>query len=69
MTTEDQSSLENNQKQPLGDQELVYLRSVLKGLQFGSATIIVQDGCIVQIDRTEKRRIRGKRNTNSVSDE
>ncbi len=29
----------------------------LQGLQFGSVTIIVQDGVIVQVDRTEKRRL------------
>jgi hypothetical protein len=31
--------------------------SVLQGLRFGSVTIIVQDGVVVQIDRTEKRRL------------
>ncbi len=46
-------------RQPLGDNELDQLRSCLNGLRFGSVTIIVQDGCIVQIDRTEKRRLRG----------
>ena len=33
----------------------------LCGLKFGTVTIIVQDGVVVQIDRTEKRRLaRGK---------
>jgi hypothetical protein len=36
---------------------LLQLRSVLEGLRFGSVTIIVQDGVVVQIDRTEKRRL------------
>ena len=36
---------------------LTQLRGVLQGLRFGSVTIIVQDGVVVQIDRTEKRRI------------
>jgi len=31
----------------------------LTGLRFGSVTVIVQDGVIVQIDRTDKNRIRG----------
>jgi hypothetical protein len=31
--------------------------NVLQGLRFGSVTIVVQDGVVVQIDRTEKRRI------------
>ena len=30
---------------------------VLQGLRFGSVTIVVQDGVVVQIDRTEKRRL------------
>jgi len=29
----------------------------LQGLQFGQLTVIVHDGVIVQIDRTEKRRL------------
>ena len=30
----------------------------LRGLRFGTVNIIVQDGVIVQIDRTEKRRLK-----------
>lgn len=33
------------------------VRESLSGLLFGSVSIVVQDGFIVQIDRTEKRRI------------
>jgi len=40
------------------DQELLEIREALRGLRFGAVNIIVQDGVIVQIDRTEKRRIR-----------
>ena len=29
----------------------------LQGLQFGQLTVIVHDGVVVQIDRTEKRRL------------
>ena len=36
---------------------LSQLRGVLQGLRFGSVTIVVQDGVVVQIDRTEKRRL------------
>jgi len=35
------------------------IRESLRGLRFGSVHISVQDGVIVQIDRTEKRRLRG----------
>jgi len=30
----------------------------LRGLQYGQVTIIVQDGVVVQIERTEKRRLK-----------
>ena len=36
---------------------LTEIREVLRGLRFGSVTIIVQDGVVVQIDRLEKRRL------------
>ncbi|MFO0914265.1 MAG: YezD family protein [Pirellulales bacterium] len=41
--------------------ELQQIREALRGLRYGSVNIIVQDGLIVQIDRTEKRRLRGAR--------
>ena len=37
--------------------DLTAVQNALRGLQFGTVTIIVQDGLIVQIDRTEKRRL------------
>jgi hypothetical protein len=37
------------------------IRQSLRGLRFGTVTIIVQDGLVVQIERTEKRRLRGPR--------
>ena len=42
----------------LTDTDLVQISRSLNGLRFGSVQITVQDGVIVQIDRTEKRRIR-----------
>ena len=38
--------------------ELQHITSSLHGLRFGSVNIIVQDGVVVQIERTEKRRLR-----------
>ncbi len=32
----------------------------LRGLRFGSVNIIVQDGIVIQIDRTEKRRLKSR---------
>lgn len=38
------------------------IREALRGLRFGTVSIIVQDGVVVQIDRLEKRRIRRSEN-------
>ncbi len=32
----------------------------LRGLRFGVVNIVVQDGVVIQIDRTEKRRLRNR---------
>ena len=40
------------------EQELQHIREALRGLSFGTVSIVVQDGVVVQIDRTEKRRLR-----------
>lgn len=37
------------------------VRDALRDLRYGSVTVIVQDGIIVQIDRTEKIRLSGKK--------
>jgi hypothetical protein len=42
------------------DEAMTQIRDSLRDLRFGSVNIIVQDGVVVQIDRTEKRRLRGK---------
>jgi hypothetical protein len=47
------------------DEALDEIRESLRGLRFGSVNIIVQDGVIIQIDRTEKHRLRNNRNHNS----
>lgn len=33
------------------------LRDAIRGVKFGTVTVIVQDGVVVQIDRTEKMRM------------
>ena len=37
------------------------VRASLHNLRYGSVTIIVQDGVIIQIDRTEKHRLQSRR--------
>ena len=39
------------------DKALIHIRASLRGLRYGVVTIIVQDGVIVQIERTEKTRL------------
>jgi hypothetical protein len=43
------------------DDELREVAASLRGIRFGSVTIVVQDGVIIQIDKTEKRRLRNRR--------
>lgn len=50
----DESARSNSRR----ELELQQIREALGGLRFGSVNIIVQDGVVVQIDRTEKKRIR-----------
>ncbi len=33
------------------------IRDALRGLRFGNIVVLVQDGVVVQIERTEKRRL------------
>jgi hypothetical protein len=34
------------------------VRQALRGLRYGQIVVIVQDGVVVQVDRTERRRLR-----------
>jgi hypothetical protein len=35
-----------------------HIRDALRGLKYGSVLIVIEDGVIVQVDRTERRRLR-----------
>jgi hypothetical protein len=56
-TRPDSAVSEVLQYEVLQDEELRHIRDLLRGLRFGYVNIIVQDGVIVQIERTEKHRI------------
>ena len=45
-------------KQVLDNSHLDTLRRLLNDMKYGSITLVIQDGKIVQIDRTEKHRIK-----------
>ena len=40
----------------LSEHELAHIADALRGLRFGQVTIIIHEGAIVQIDRSERRR-------------
>jgi hypothetical protein len=40
------------------DSALEHIRDALRGLRFGLVSIIVQDGVVIQIERTERKRLR-----------
>jgi hypothetical protein len=42
----------------MSDPSLDAIRDALRGLRYGTVSIVVQDGVVVQIERTEKRRLR-----------
>lgn len=46
------------------EEELREISASLRGMRFGSVSIVVQDGVIIQIDRTEKKRLRNRREAN-----
>ncbi|MBY0526239.1 MAG: YezD family protein [Gemmataceae bacterium] len=37
---------------------LQVIENALRGLQFGEVTVIVQDGLVIQVERTERTRLR-----------
>jgi hypothetical protein len=51
------SDTNGNGDDKAGDSQLDHIASALKGLRFGQVTITIQDGVVVQIDRTERRRL------------
>ena len=49
---------ETEKRQILDGSHLETLQELLSGMQYGTITLIVQDGKIVQIDKAEKHRIK-----------
>ena len=47
----------------IDDKTVRLLLQALRDLQFGQVTAIVQDGVVVQIERTEKQRLQRKRSS------
>lgn len=59
--TRSQVSKAESSEEAKQNQSLQRIHDALRGLRYGSVTIIVQDGLVIQIDRLEKFRIRSSR--------
>jgi len=54
---EKSEALEPQPNEPPALDSLERIQNALRGLRFGEVTVIVQDGVVVQIERTEKLRL------------
>lgn len=50
--------MEEKDKMIADNSKLKLIEDMIKGIRYGSVTVIVQDGKIIQIDKTEKVRIK-----------
>jgi hypothetical protein len=50
--------VENQNKEEVFDEVVENVKSMLKKMKFGSITLVVQDGKVVQIEKNEKVRIK-----------
>ena len=54
----DDAALEGTEDSLTREEEAMEaIRCAIRGLQFGQVVVIVQDGVVVQVDRTERKRI------------
>ena len=49
--------LRTEQRTARFEQAMDEVRDALRGLRYGEVSIVVQDGVVVQIERTERRRL------------
>ena len=57
----------NTKDSPAGPEAIELICEALQGLKFGMVTVIVQDGVVVQVERTEKMRLRQNREPQVVA--
>jgi hypothetical protein len=56
-----------NDNPAVPDATIASIVDALRGLRFGSVVVTVQDGVVVQIDRTEKRRLSASSSSSPTS--
>jgi hypothetical protein len=57
--TENAANLLSPDESRVSPSALDHIQEALRGLQFGEVTVTVQDGVAVQVERTERKRVRG----------
>jgi hypothetical protein len=48
----------SNSSVAIFDEAIEQIRQALQGLRFGTVQVVVQDGVVIQLERTERRRLR-----------
>ena len=48
-------------KERAADWALRQIEEALRGVQYGQVTVVIQDGVVVQVERTEKRRFQRRK--------
>lgn len=51
-------ALRSDEAASLEHEAMNAIRRALRGLRYGQIVVIVQDGVVVQVDRTERKRLR-----------
>lgn len=49
--------MENQKMKGLSDEQLKLIQETIESIQYGTVSVIVQDGKVVQIEKNEKYRI------------
>lgn len=49
--------MEDDQSRPYSSQAIERVREALAGLRYGTVTVVVHDGVVVQVERMEKIRL------------
>ena len=47
-----------NEKKPLSDEQIARLQKLAANLQFGTVTLVFQNGALIQLERNEKIRLK-----------
>ncbi|MBR1478591.1 MAG: YezD family protein [Lachnospiraceae bacterium] len=55
MSREEKTTID---KRPISDEQIESIRELASSIQFGKVTLVIQDGVLVQIETTEKVRVR-----------